>query len=219
MLRQRRSGPILPVHHVPRDARLNRLNARRPGGRAFRDFRENPFCLTIVVVCVVLFVAFLAFLAPTMTRSISADEIPWSQSRKRGYDGLRRKRRYTPAENDNLEHGARGMKRDSRGGGDGDGNENDLMQQGGRALHQAKRTVAERTKRKRFSCSDGTFGFLNDDYCDCSDGSDEPETSACSNLLVSQRIFPCADGNGDTFTSRVRDGIKDCADGSDEVSM
>ena len=74
---------------------------------------------------------------------------------------------------------------------------------------------------------------VNDNYCDCSDGSDEFKTSACSYLLVGRKIFICntspADGESEkqpqaskqaesVFFSRVDDGVCDCADCSDENS-
>jgi len=75
-------------------------------------------------------------------------------------------------------------------------------------------------EKKIVLCSDNkTQGVLNDDYCDCPDGSDEPNTSACSHILVQKALFPCDDGTISIFTSRVNDGVKDCADGSDERVM
>ena len=39
--------------------------------------------------------------------------------------------------------------------------------------------------KKEFQCLDGRqkfpIDFVNNDYCDCTDGSDEPGTSACEN--------------------------------------
>ena len=73
-----------------------------------------------------------------------------------------------------------------------------------------------------FQCSNNPSmkGVLNDDYCDCQDGSDEPLTSACSHLLVNNRTFSCPSSvSGEMiklFPSRIRDGIVDCSDGSDE---
>jgi len=69
-----------------------------------------------------------------------------------------------------------------------------------------------------FSCMDGSgsipFIQVNDDYCDCDDGSDEPGTAACPGGK-----FYCENKSHDPLTipsSRVNDGICDCCDGSDE---
>ncbi|XP_015921428.2 glucosidase 2 subunit beta [Parasteatoda tepidariorum] len=71
-----------------------------------------------------------------------------------------------------------------------------------------------------FRCIDGSnsipFQFVNDDYCDCEDGSDEPGTPACSNAL-----FHCINSghiSSDIPSSRVNDNICDCCDGSDEFN-
>ncbi|XP_024023379.1 glucosidase 2 subunit beta [Morus notabilis] len=67
-------------------------------------------------------------------------------------------------------------------------------------------------------CKDGSKAFdrarLNDDYCDCADGTDEPGTSACpagkfycKNLGSTPQFI---------FSSRINDRICDCCDGSDE---
>ncbi|XP_013390308.1 glucosidase 2 subunit beta [Lingula anatina] len=61
-----------------------------------------------------------------------------------------------------------------------------------------------------------SYDFFNDDYCDCSDGSDEPSTSACSNSKF-YCTFQLADMEPVSVTaSKVNDGICDCCDGSDE---
>lgn len=71
---------------------------------------------------------------------------------------------------------------------------------------------------KDFICLDGQdsipFAYVNDDYCDCEDGSDEPGTSACPN-----GTFFCYNTGHVSKTipsSRVNDGICDCCDTSDE---
>uniref|UniRef100_A0A667YAJ1 Glucosidase 2 subunit beta n=1 Tax=Myripristis murdjan TaxID=586833 RepID=A0A667YAJ1_9TELE len=75
-------------------------------------------------------------------------------------------------------------------------------------------------ERKSFLCIDGSkmipFEQVNDDYCDCEDGSDEPGTAACpggrfycSNLGFRPHYIP---------SSRVNDGICDCCDASDEYN-
>ncbi|RKP35061.1 glucosidase II beta subunit-like-domain-containing protein [Dimargaris cristalligena] len=73
-----------------------------------------------------------------------------------------------------------------------------------------------------FTCLDGSksipFTRVNNNYCDCPDGSDEPGTSACSN-----GHFYCANaGHRPALirSSQVNDGICDpeCCDGSDEYN-
>ncbi|KNC76637.1 hypothetical protein SARC_10872, partial [Sphaeroforma arctica JP610] len=71
-----------------------------------------------------------------------------------------------------------------------------------------------------FTCDGGKLiipsAQVNDDYCDCEDGTDEPGTSACAtgtfyceNTLHKPMVIP---------SNRVHDGICDCCDGSDEAS-
>jgi hypothetical protein len=71
-----------------------------------------------------------------------------------------------------------------------------------------------------FSCvghkGEPVTASLNDDFCDCKDGSDEPGTSAC----VNSRFFCRNTGHipREIPSSWVDDGVcdQDCCDGSDE---
>lgn len=72
---------------------------------------------------------------------------------------------------------------------------------------------------ERFECMSTSKGgivslpvkYINDDYCDCTDGTDEPGTSACQG----DHRFHCAH-SGSVWSTAVNDGICDCCDGSDE---
>lgn len=80
---------------------------------------------------------------------------------------------------------------------------------------------------------------LNDDFCDCPNGSDEFRTAACSYVRVGKKAFYCSSPssldstwnerdkelnkkqpfNSETvFLSRVNDGVCDCQDCSDEFN-
>ncbi|KAL8239454.1 hypothetical protein R6Q59_016021 [Mikania micrantha] len=68
------------------------------------------------------------------------------------------------------------------------------------------------------NCKDGSNSFtrdrINDEFCDCVDGTDEPGTSACPTSK-----FYCRNAGSSPrflFSSRVNDQICDCCDGSDE---
>ncbi|KAH6593543.1 hypothetical protein BASA50_007257 [Batrachochytrium salamandrivorans] len=90
-----------------------------------------------------------------------------------------------------------------------------------RGIHPDKLSLYKKSTTQ-FNCIDksGTISItaVNDDYCDCLDGSDEPGTSACTNTS-----FYCTNiGHiGQSLpSSRVNDGVCDpeCCDGSEEFS-
>ena len=74
-------------------------------------------------------------------------------------------------------------------------------------------------QQNEFVCGEEKLdaGRVNDDYCDCEDGSDEPGTAACAGRVLAQ--FYCNNFGYKSLyisSSKVDDGLCDCCDGSDE---
>ena len=90
-----------------------------------------------------------------------------------------------------------------------------------RGIHRDQVRFYEATEDNQFICIHSmekiSYTQVNDDYCDCGDGSDEPGTNACPNgefFCANQIPF---EGYAKKLPSnRVNDGICDCCDGSDE---
>mmetsp|Transcript_4175 Transcript_4175/g.5576 ORF Transcript_4175/g.5576 Transcript_4175/m.5576 type:complete len:473 (+) Transcript_4175:150-1568(+) len=95
-------------------------------------------------------------------------------------------------------------------------------QPGNDSILGAPPSQQEKYKQAIFTCDDGkktiASSSINDDYCDCDDGTDEPGTSACAGRL-SARFYCTNIGFKSMYipSSKVGDGICDCCDGSDEI--
>lgn len=99
----------------------------------------------------------------------------------------------------------------------------DRVMRGVQAEHEV--TFRQALASGTFSCLNGIgptlpISAVNDEYCDCDDGSDEPGSGACSYKLRYHATwrFQCAytKVKKELFHSRINDGICDCCDGTDE---
>ncbi|ORZ17954.1 glucosidase II beta subunit-like-domain-containing protein [Absidia repens] len=97
-----------------------------------------------------------------------------------------------------------------------------LVQASTKGVAPEKLDLYRPDNKQQWKCLDGSktisFSAINDDYCDCPDGSDEPGTSACPN-----GYFYCENkGHLPAYikTWSVNDGVCDeeCCDGSDEYN-
>lgn len=79
-----------------------------------------------------------------------------------------------------------------------------------------------RNQNEHFKCLNSKqkipYSQLNDDYCDCEDGTDEPSTGACpkSTFYCDLQYFKKHAHLNMVPSGKVNDGICDCCDGSDE---
>ena len=85
----------------------------------------------------------------------------------------------------------------------------------------SKQTYIKTINSTHFSCDNGqkilSLEKVNDNYCDCDDGSDENTTNACINGKYNCHnsfYFPKI-----ISTSKINDGICDCCDGGDEKNF
>ncbi|KAI9300400.1 glucosidase II beta subunit-like-domain-containing protein [Cunninghamella echinulata] len=95
-----------------------------------------------------------------------------------------------------------------------------LVQAKIKGVSPEKQNLYKPNSLQQWTCLDGSltipYNNINDDYCDCPDGSDEPGTSACPNSY-----FYCENkGHLPAYIKSwaVNDGVCDeaCCDGSDE---
>lgn len=87
----------------------------------------------------------------------------------------------------------------------------------GVAPHDAAHYMPGKTFKCLHSLEVIGYEQVNDDYCDCDDGSDEPGTNACPNgRFYCQRHGTQLGSPLSVMSMRVNDGICDCCDGSDE---
>ena len=74
----------------------------------------------------------------------------------------------------------------------------------------------------RFACPRSgveiAFERVNDDFCDCAFGGDEPGTAACAGREHAAG-FRCPGDGARVSASKVSDGVADCCDASDEKDM
>lgn len=113
---------------------------------------------------------------------------------------------------------------DAHTGNGGGGGGSDHVLRGARPDIAAR--LLAHADRGRFACLNAPehefpLTSLNDDYCDCPDGSDEPGTAACAGRAppATALHFYCENRwhlPAEIPASRVNDGVCDCCDGSDE---